>query len=90
LRKAHIILTVNGIKVNLKHRPYEMPVTVGDVRLYVETTRFWATGFTIAPLPTAEKDVRLSVAHESIYTASLRGQGADVAPVLAKMRIVVG
>ena len=38
---AKIDLLVDGQPVTLIHRAYEMPQTVGKLRLYVETTKDW-------------------------------------------------
>jgi len=43
LREARIALEVSGERVTLIARPYQMPVTVAGLRLYVEATRTWAT-----------------------------------------------
>ena len=61
LRSATVTLCVDGGETTLIHRPYQLPAVVGDLRLYIETTRRWATACNLAPL-SLDKDVRLSVA----------------------------
>ncbi len=43
LREAHVTVAVDGAEAVLRLRPYQMPVAVGGLRLYVETTRAWAS-----------------------------------------------
>ncbi len=60
LSDAKVVLEVDGEPVTLRHRPYELPHVVGDLQIYVETTRLWATACAFDPLP-IQKDVRLSI-----------------------------
>jgi murein DD-endopeptidase MepM/ murein hydrolase activator NlpD len=59
IRQARVVVEVAGQQAELLARPYQPPVEVGDLRLYVEVTRQWAnTPF--APLRGVSGDVRLS------------------------------
>jgi murein DD-endopeptidase MepM/ murein hydrolase activator NlpD/plastocyanin len=60
IKSADVAVSVNGEKLTLQHRPYEMPVTIGALKLYVETTRLWATECAIVPIADVKKDVRFS------------------------------
>ncbi|MGC9350261.1 MAG: hypothetical protein ACP5JG_19120, partial [Anaerolineae bacterium] len=60
LQEAEIYLDLDGLRVHLTHRPYQMPIRMGSLHLYVETTHRWATECTYASLP-VEKAVRLSI-----------------------------
>jgi hypothetical protein len=53
-RTPEVVVEVSGRRVTLLHRPYQMPVAVHGLRLYVETIREWAENAEIADL----KDVR--------------------------------
>jgi murein DD-endopeptidase MepM/ murein hydrolase activator NlpD len=57
---AEVVVDVSGRRVTLLHRPYQMPVTVHGLRLYVETIREWAENAGIADLRDVRKAVRLS------------------------------
>lgn len=58
---AAVEVDVAGRPATLLHRPFEMPVVVEGLRLYVETTRHWACDAQIATLDWGDADVRLSV-----------------------------
>lgn len=58
--EAKVEIEVNGKRYQLLHRPYEMPVTIGGVRLYVETTREWLAGGGLGRRKPLDGDVRLS------------------------------
>ena len=57
---AEVVVEVSGRQVTLLHRPYQMPVTVHGLRLYVETIREWAENAEIADLGDVRKAARLS------------------------------
>ena len=57
---AEVVVEVSGRRVTLLHRPYQMPVTVHGLRLYVETIREWAENAEIADLGDVRKAARLS------------------------------
>ncbi len=63
LLKAVVTVEVSGEKAELIHRPYQMPVSVNGLRLYVETTKTWATQVQIAEMD-LRKDARLSLCAE--------------------------
>jgi len=61
LREARVTVVVDGIESVLRLRPYQMPVEVGGLRLYVETTRAWTAETTVdAPATAQVKDVTFS------------------------------
>lgn len=60
LRLAEVTVEVNGVQATLKCRPYQMPVTVNGLRIYVETTRRWAREAEIERMTEVDADVRLS------------------------------
>ena len=64
LRMAEVVVEVDGIRATLLARPYQMPVVVNGLRLYVEATRSWATGAEIERLAWRGGDVRLSAVAE--------------------------
>ena len=64
LESASIHVDVSGEKATLLLRPYQMPVTVNGLRLYVETTKNWATKCDFETLDRVERDVRLSACRE--------------------------
>ena len=64
LESASVTVDVSGEEATLLLRPYEMPATVRGLRLYVETTKNWATKCDYAPLEGVERDVRLSAGGE--------------------------
>jgi hypothetical protein len=57
---AEVAVEVDGVRAVLLQRPYEMPVVVNGLRLYVETTRNWALNCQLEGLNTVEKTVRFS------------------------------
>jgi hypothetical protein len=64
LESASVHVDVSGEKATLLLRPYQVPVTVNGLRLYVETTKNWATKCDYAALEGIERDVRLSACLE--------------------------
>ena len=73
LASARVVVQVSGVRATLLHRPYQMPIEVNGLRLYVETTRRWArTDF--APIPGVKGAVRLS--------AAAAGEGWGRAPMV--------
>jgi murein DD-endopeptidase MepM/ murein hydrolase activator NlpD len=63
--QAQIVLDISGKQVTLLHRPYQMPVTVNGLRIFVETTKEWAENAEIADMRDLQKQVRLSVCAEN-------------------------
>lgn len=61
---AQVVVEVDGKKATLLHRPYQMPVVLNGLRLYVETTREWAENAEIADLKDVQRKVRLSACGE--------------------------
>jgi murein DD-endopeptidase MepM/ murein hydrolase activator NlpD len=57
---AEVVVEVSGRRVTLLHRPYQMPVVVHGLRLYVETIREWAENAEIADLKDVRRQVRLA------------------------------
>jgi murein DD-endopeptidase MepM/ murein hydrolase activator NlpD len=57
---AEVVVEVSGRRVTLLHRPYQMPVAVYGLRLYVETIREWAENAEIADLKDVRRQVRLA------------------------------
>lgn len=64
LRMAEVTVDVSGVARTLKCRPYQMPMRVNGLRVYVESTDRWANSATYAALSGMESDVRLSVVAE--------------------------
>jgi len=58
---AKISLEINGQLVEIDHRPFEFPVTLGGIRLYIEAVKEWAIGGDLADLKRMEKDARFSI-----------------------------
>ncbi len=58
---AEVGVEVDGVETTLWQRPYQMPVEVSGLRVYVETTQRWATESEMAQLPDLEKVARFSV-----------------------------
>lgn len=63
LLNAEVSVEVSGVPAKLLCRPYQQPVTVNGLRLYVEATRSWANDVQYAPLQ-VNSDVRLSAVAE--------------------------
>jgi murein DD-endopeptidase MepM/ murein hydrolase activator NlpD len=61
LRLARIKVDVSGTTGTLLCRPYQMPVEMNGLRMYVESTRKWAREAEIEILSDMHSDVRLSV-----------------------------
>lgn len=57
---ADVVVDVAGERATLTLRPYQLPVAVNGLRLYVEMTREWATKCEIEPVDGMERAVRLS------------------------------
>jgi murein DD-endopeptidase MepM/ murein hydrolase activator NlpD len=60
LESASVHVDVSGEKATLLLRPYQPPVTVNGLRLYVETTKNWATKCELEQVDGVQRDVRLS------------------------------
>ncbi len=58
---ARVRVEVDGEPATLIARPYQLPQTVGGLRLYVEATREWACETRYQPMTELQRDVRLSV-----------------------------
>jgi hypothetical protein len=63
-RSAEVEVMVSGARATLHAGPFELPQTVNGLRLYVETTRDWATEPQLDPLPKVRGAVRLSCVAE--------------------------
>ncbi|HEX2948430.1 MAG TPA: hypothetical protein VHV83_02490 [Armatimonadota bacterium] len=61
LAKAEVDVDVSGMKATLLLRPYQQPVTVNGLQLYVEATKNWGTMEQLYPLTDMTGDVRLSI-----------------------------
>jgi murein DD-endopeptidase MepM/ murein hydrolase activator NlpD len=57
---AQVIVEVDGERALLHARPYQFPLVVNGLRLYVEATRNWAQQVELAPLGWRGGDVRFS------------------------------
>ena len=66
LRAAEVHVEVGGTRTVLWARPFESPRLVNGLRLYVETTRTWATTPQLDPLDGVTHDVRLSCVAEGM------------------------
>jgi murein DD-endopeptidase MepM/ murein hydrolase activator NlpD len=64
LSSAEVQIEVSGTRATLWARPFEPPQLVNGLRLYVETTRNWATTPQLDPLPGIDGEVRLSCVAE--------------------------
>lgn len=64
LRLAEVTIDVDGVRATLKCRPYQMPINVNGLRIYVETTRRWAHEAEIERMTEVDADVRLSAVAE--------------------------
>ncbi len=60
LRLAEVTVEVSGVRAKLLSRPYQMPVNVNGLRIYVEATRRWAHDADLERLAEMDADVRLS------------------------------
>jgi murein DD-endopeptidase MepM/ murein hydrolase activator NlpD len=60
IRSATVRVEVSGAAADLRVRPFELPREVNGLRLYVETTRTWATHGKLAAIGDMQGDVRLS------------------------------
>ena len=59
-RSAEVDVVVSGTPATLLARPFEPPQTINGLRLYVETTRAWATAPQLDPMPDVRGAVRLA------------------------------
>ncbi|MBN2003708.1 MAG: PKD domain-containing protein [Anaerolineae bacterium] len=59
LREARVMVTVDGVEATLRLRPYQAPVEVGGLRLYIESTCAWDSEVT-AGAEAPAKDVTFS------------------------------
>lgn len=59
-RSAEVEVDVSGTRATLRARPFETPKEVNGLRLYVETTRAWATELQLDPMPEVRGAVRFS------------------------------
>ena len=64
LAGAAIELAVGGHRAVVTAMPYQLPVTVNGLRLFVETTKNWASDCTIEPIFDVQRDVRISACAE--------------------------
>ena len=62
--KAEVDLVVSGTAYTLKMQPYQMPVTLNGLRIYVEAVQEVDKISNLDPVEKMEKDVRFSVAIE--------------------------
>lgn len=62
--KADVVVEVSGIRATLTARPYQMPVIVNGLKLYVETTRRWKSSRS-AGIRRMDADVSLSAVAEN-------------------------
>lgn len=63
--KAEVDVTVSGKPFTLMLRPYQMPVTIEGLRIYVEAVRKMDEIRNLDPVEKMEKEVRLSVCLEN-------------------------
>jgi hypothetical protein len=61
---AEIVLDVSGEKAMLHHRPYQMPITVNGLRIYIENIREWDEHGELGNTGDMKKSVRISVCLE--------------------------
>lgn len=61
---ADVVVEVGGERITLLHRPYQMPVTVNGLRIYVECIREWNREAGYGGLDNVQKEVRLSACAE--------------------------
>ncbi len=66
LRSAEVQIEVAGTPATLWARPFESPRVVNGLRLYVETTRAWATTPQLDPMDDVNHDVRVSCVAEGM------------------------
>jgi hypothetical protein len=59
-RSAEVEVEVSGTRATLLAQPFELPKAVNGLRLYVETTRAWATEPQLDPMPNVRGAVRFS------------------------------
>jgi murein DD-endopeptidase MepM/ murein hydrolase activator NlpD len=59
--RAEVDLDINGNLVTVVARPYQSPVVVNGLRIYIEVTKPWATKADFAALKNVEREVRLAV-----------------------------
>ncbi len=64
LEEARVSVEVDGEPCTLRVRPYQFPVPVNGLRLYVETTRTWAREAGYARMEDVERTVRFSAVAE--------------------------
>lgn len=57
---AKVVVEVGGKRITLLHRPYQTPVTIKGLRLYVEAIKEWSENADYAKLKNVKKLVRLS------------------------------
>jgi len=74
---ADVLLEIEGEPVNILHRPYQMPITVHGLRLYVECIKEWNDEADYGGLNDVQKAVRLSVCGEN----ETWGQSSFVFPI---------
>lgn len=58
---AVVEVEIDHKPVRIIHRPYELPLTVGGIRIYVEAIKPWALGADLFNLEAMNKDARFSV-----------------------------
>ncbi|MCK4629767.1 MAG: hypothetical protein KAT56_12240, partial [Sedimentisphaerales bacterium] len=64
LRLAEVVVDVSGEQATLPARPYQMPMVVNGLRLYVEATQKWAHECNLASIGDMDSDVRFSAVAE--------------------------
>lgn len=62
--KAEVEIEINGKRFTLLHRPYQMPVSAGGLRIYIEAVKEWAQNAEIADLKGVSGMVRFSAVAE--------------------------
>lgn len=64
MRGAEVKVEVGGVGATLRARAFELPRVVHGLRLYVETTRGWATTPQLDPMRGVKREVRFSCVAE--------------------------
>ncbi|MFD2162227.1 PKD domain-containing protein [Paradesertivirga mongoliensis] len=64
LKEAKVTLKVNGKRVVIPQRAYQMPIGFNGLRIYIENTRVWAKKADFAAIENFTKDVRIAVCNQ--------------------------